>query len=87
MSVDLPRPDSPNKREHSSVDLCGTSSLTTGPTDDHGSKVEALLDTLPVDLVGQVGEADVAHEFFADEGRHAVRGRAGGLPVGMRVDI
>ena len=41
-------------------------------TDDHGGELEALADTLPVNLVGQVGEANEAHELFADDGRDTV---------------
>ena len=44
-------------------------------TNDHGGELEALADTLPVDLVGQVGEANEAHELFADDGRDTVLGR------------
>lgn len=58
-------------------------------TDDHCGEVEALLDALPVDLVGQVREADVAHELFPDDvgesvGR-AVRVRRGRGRVTVRV--
>lgn len=37
-------------------------------TDNHGSELEALPYALPVDLVGQVCESDIAIELFADDG-------------------
>jgi hypothetical protein len=45
-------------------------------TDDHGSKLEALSYTLPVDLVRKIGEPDVTHELFADDGGDTVSVRA-----------
>lgn len=35
-------------------------------TNNHGGELEALANALTVDLVGQVGETHVAHEFFTD---------------------
>lgn len=37
-------------------------------TNDHGRELEALANALPVDLVGQVGKANEAHELFPDDG-------------------
>ena len=42
-------------------------------TDDHGSELETLAHALPVDLVWQVCEADVAHELLANDGGQAGR--------------
>jgi hypothetical protein len=39
-----------------------------GRTDDHGSELEALPDALSMDLVGQVGEADISHKLLANDG-------------------
>ena len=39
-----------------------------GRTDDHYGKLEALSNALAVDLVGEVGETDVAHQLLADDG-------------------
>ena len=36
-------------------------------TNDHGSELETLPHTLSVDLVGEVGEPDVAHQLFAND--------------------
>jgi len=36
-------------------------------TDNHGSELETLPHTLSVDLVGEVGEPDVAHQLFAND--------------------
>ena len=44
-------------------------------TDNHCGELEALPDALPVHLVWKVGETDVAHELFADDGRDTVLGR------------
>ena len=38
-------------------------------TDYHAGELEALADGFPVDLVGEVGEPDVAHELLADDAR------------------
>lgn len=74
MSVDLPSPDSPETK------VCQVSmhawDVTTLLTDDHGSKLESLPDTLPVDLVRQVRKTNIAVELFANYGRGA---RVGGL--------
>lgn len=40
-------------------------------TNDHGGKLEALANTLPVDLVGKIGETDKTHELFPDDWREA----------------
>ena len=53
-------------------------------TNDHGGELEALADTLPVDLVGQVGEANEAHELFADDGRERMLLLGRGLLEGRR---
>lgn len=37
-------------------------------TNDHGGELEALADALTVNLVGKVGETNVAHELFTDYG-------------------
>jgi hypothetical protein len=56
-------------------------------TDDHGSELEALADALPVDLVWQVCEPDVAHELLANDGGQAGRvlldGGAGAIREGV----
>ena len=69
MSVDLPRPDSPE------VGVCQVSILlryvTTTLTDDHCSKLEALPHALPMNLIRKVGKANIAVELFADDGRKA----------------
>ena len=49
-------------------------------TDNHGSELEALPYALPVDLVGQVCESDIAIELFADDG--SSRSGFGGLGKG-----
>ncbi len=74
MSVDFPRPDSPG--DAGSMTTRGTCDELLR-TNDHSSELEALADALPVDLVGEVCEADEAHELFPDDGREAVLG--GGL--------
>jgi hypothetical protein len=38
-------------------------------TDDHSGELEALPYALPMNLVGQVGETDEAHEFLANHWR------------------
>lgn len=65
-----------------------------GRTDDHGGELETLPDTLPVNLVGEVGKADIAHEFLADYGRNGGlvgggqgRGRAIEVAVGGRGEV
>lgn len=62
MSVDFPRPDSPCGSE------CGLDRAIKRHTDDHGGELEALAHALSVDLVWQVCETDVAHEFLANDG-------------------
>ncbi len=49
----------------------------TTRTDNHGSELEALAHTLPVYLVRKVGESDVAHELFAEDGRRSCVGGLG----------
>src|SRR5688572_3942696 len=36
-------------------------------TNYHAGELETLANALPMDLVGQVGETDVTHEFFSDD--------------------
>jgi len=38
-----------------------------GRTNNHGGEGKALPDALAMNLVGQTGEADVAHKFFAND--------------------
>lgn len=82
MRVDLPRPDSPG------VQNVRGRSFPRGQrlTDDHCGEVEALLDALPVDLVGQVRETDVARELFPDDVGEAM-GRAVWLGTGRGVAV
>ena len=61
-----------------------SANVTTTLTDDHGSKLEALPYALPVHLVWEVGETDIAVELFADDGRRTRfrglrKGRARGV--------
>lgn len=70
--VDFPRPDSPvrvatRRRVEFERPNCERQTKKKR-TDDHSSKLETLADALAVDLVGEVGKADVAHELFADYG-------------------
>ena len=44
-------------------------------TNDHGGELEALAYAFPVDLVGKVGETDVAHELLANDGGRTGVGR------------
>ena len=60
-----------------------------GPTNNHSGKGKALPDTLPMDLIRQIGETDVTHELFANDANivrlgiergtraveHAIRGK------------
>ena len=78
MSVDLPRPDSPEQGDTPCQRVYEREVVTTTPTDDHGGELEALAHTLPVHLVRKVGKAHVAHELFADDGRGACLGGLGG---------
>ena len=65
ISVDFPRPDSPENEIEDTRRKLGE---TLPPrTDNHGSELETLPHTLPVDLVGEVGEPDVAHQLFAND--------------------
>ena len=64
MSVDLPKPDSPK----ADVSRRPYAPPCVTRTDNHGSELEALPYALPVDLVGQVCESDIAVELFADDG-------------------
>lgn len=48
-------------------------------TDDHARKLETLPDALPVDLVGEICETDVAHELFPDD-----TAKCGGAAIGRR---
>lgn len=45
------------------VDKCRLAE--TGLSDHHGSEGETFSDTLAVNLVGQVGETDVAHQLLS----------------------
>ena len=63
MSVDLPKPDSPK----ADVSRRPYAPPCVTRTDNHGSELEALPYAFPVDLIGKVGEPDVAHEFFAND--------------------
>ena len=79
MRVDFPKPDSPVKplQANNATVSCRNLKKTPrerGPTDDHSGELESLPYALPVDLVGQIGETDVAHQFFADDRRQASRG-------------
>ena len=77
--VDLPKPDSPVQRSRWLGFLTfippgkprpGRGTAETRTNYHHG-ELEALLDRLPVDLVGEVCEADIAHEFLANDGWEA----------------
>lgn len=56
-------------------------------TDYHGGELETFADALAVNLVWEVGKADVAHEFFADggDGGHVGGGKGGVGGVGVAV--
>jgi len=41
--------------------------MNDAPTNNHSGEGKALPDAFTMDLVGQTGEADVAHEFFAND--------------------
>lgn len=76
MSVDLPRPDSPMSgvcQNGSGVAKCN---MTTRRTDNHGGELETLAHALPMDLVRQVGKANIAVELLANDGWD---GRVSGL--------
>ena len=72
MSVDFPRPDSPG--DASLIRTRGTCNELLR-TNDHGGKLEALADALPVDLVGEVGDANTVGE--GGRSSHGERRRAG----------
>src|ERR1700733_8404258 len=40
-------------------------------TDDHCGELEALPHAFPMNLVWEIGKADVAHQFFPNDGRNA----------------
>lgn len=65
MRVDLPSPDSPGGAILRVQRRVTRSAVLT---DDHACELETFPDALPVYLVGQVGETDIAHERFADDG-------------------
>lgn len=56
-------------------------------TDNHGGELKTLPNAFSVDLVGQIGEPDVAHQFFADDGRETGAGRAICRAVERRGDV
>jgi hypothetical protein len=65
ISVDFPRPDSPVNEIKDTRRKLGE---TLRPrTDNHGSELETLPHTFSMDLVGEVGEPDVAHQLFAND--------------------
>ena len=68
MSVDLPKPDSPGGKMSAVREGGRTGNMTTMRTNNHSGELEALPDALPVHLVWQVCEANVAVELFADDG-------------------
>ena len=53
-------------------------------TYDHSGELEALANALPVNLVGEVGKANEAHELFADDGRERMLLLGRGLLEGRR---
>ena len=66
--VDLPSPDSPVEKTL----LVAAKHLSWERlTDDHHGKLEALADTFPVDLVGQVGKPDIS--VMRKKNRHVSR--------------
>lgn len=62
--VDLPRPDSPVQRGDIITSSRKTSWLSL--TDNHGCKLEALEDTLAVNLIGEIGKSNITCELFAN---------------------
>ncbi len=72
MSVDFPRPDSPvcESNVRTLAEKTAPKRREKKRTDDHRRELEALPHTLPVHLVGQIGETNVAHQFFAHERRN-----------------
>ena len=88
MRVDLPRPDSPDAVNEYMKKLKGRHMALT---DDHGVEVEALAHALPVDLVGEVRETDVAHELLTDDGGGgavgSLLGEGGGRAVHVAVAV
>lgn len=80
MRVDFPRPDSPEKGQPRILQFRSRNSknaIKATRTNDHGRELETLPDALPVDLVWEVRETDVAHQLFADDGRDRGMGRRG----------
>lgn len=67
MSVDFPRPDSPGGSACQVSDYTRDGCVTTARTNDHCGELEALPHAFPVHLIGEVGEANVSHELFADD--------------------
>lgn len=88
MRVDLPRPDSPDTVNEYVKKLKGRHMALT---DDHGVEVEALAHALPVDLVGEIRETDVAHELLTDDGGGgavgSLLGEGGGRAVHVAVAV
>ena len=72
MSVDLPKPDSPRRRQSQKLDIITPADERR--TNNHCSKLETFPDAFPVDLIGEVGEPDVAHQLFADNTGNANTG-------------
>ena len=63
--VDFPKPDSPGEggvREKRRWEV------KMRRTNDHDGKLEALSHTFTVNLVWEIGKANVAHKFLANDG-------------------
>lgn len=69
MSVDFPRPDSPEQRQRrvSGGREPRKQSVAMTRTDHHGGELEALPDALPVHLVRKVGKSNISHELLAND--------------------
>lgn len=72
ISVDFPKPDSPGRTEWKHKYACRQRKKFQGQeirfqtilTDNHKSKVEALLHSLSIYLIRQVGESNIPIEFL-----------------------
>jgi hypothetical protein len=63
--VDLPNPDSPAKLMVTRMkNEDGTMALRTN---NHGGKLKTFPHTFTVNLIWEISESNVAHEFFADD--------------------
>jgi len=62
--------------------LRSTSKRGAPRTNDHSGELETLPHGFAMDLVGEICEADVTHEFLSDYGRNAGSGGLGERAVG-----